>query len=155
MIGSLGAGAAALAANAAVARQEKGKEQAAHAHPHGPEHDQHLATLARCAQVCNETAHHCLMELAKGGPDAKAHAAVHGMAMDCQAFCVLAGTLMARHSPLQGPAHAACAEACARCAEVCEKHADAGAVVKECAEACRACEKACRAMSKDGDHHAH
>ena len=146
MIGSLGIGAATLTARAAVAQQEK----AAH-DPHA--HDEHLAVLARCAKVCNETAHHCLMELAKGGEDAKAHATVHGLTMDCQAFCVLAGTLMARSSPLAGPAHVACAEACARCAEACEKHQDTDAIVKECAEACRACEKACREMAKHGDHH--
>jgi hypothetical protein len=152
MIGSLGAGAATLAAGAAVAQQEgAGKGQAKPAHD-AHAHDEHLATMARCARLCNETAHHCLEALANGGGDAKAHAAVHALTMDCQAFCVLAATLMARHSPLQGPAHAACAEACARCAEACEKHADAGAVVKECAAACRACEKLCREMAGHAGH---
>ena len=58
--------------------------------------------------------------------------------MDCQAFCVLTVTLMARSSPLAAYAHQACAEACRCCAEECEKGQDE--IMKECAKKCRDCE---------------
>ena len=77
------------------------------------------------------------------------HAKAHELAMDCQAFCVLAATLMARSSPLARFAHQACAEACGCCAEECEK--GQGEIMKNCATRCRECEQTCRAMAKAGE----
>ena len=145
MIGGAGlVGLTTLAGNAVARSQESSKD----------DHAAHLRTIAECAQVCNEAAHHCLDELRKGGDNRERHAQAHEMTMDCQAFCVLAGTLMARNSPLAGPAHQACAEACSQCAKACEGMNDP--VMKRCVEACRACEKACRSMAThSGEHHDH
>jgi hypothetical protein len=139
-----GAGLVGLATAGAARAQD-------HAHAAGG-HAEHLRTIAECARICNETAHHCLDELRAGRGDREKHALAHQMTMDCQAFCVLAGTLMARSSPLEAPAHAACAEACRLCAEACEGGDE---VMKACAEACRKCEEACRSMAKghEGHHH--
>lgn len=142
MFGSLGAGVATLAAQAVVGAQQPSTTAR---DPHAPE--AHLDVLARCVKACNATAAHCFQALTSGsGEDAKNHATLYAIATDCQEFCVLAGTLMARNSALVRPAHVACAEACAQCAAACEKHAEMGAVVKECAAACRACETACREL---------
>lgn len=150
MFGSLGAGAAALAAHAAATAAAQ-QPAATARDPHAPE--AHLDTLARCVKACNAAAAHCFQALTSGsGGDAKSHATLYAVATDCQAFCVLTGTLMARNSTLVQPAHVACAEACAQCAALCEKHEQMGAVIKECAAACRACETACREMAA---HHGH
>jgi len=113
------------------------------------EHDEHLRTLGECAKVCNEAAHHCLGELKKESSEHREHhARAHELTMDCQAFCVLTATLMARSSPLSQYAHQACAEACRCCAEECEKGHDE--IMKECAKKCRDCEQMCKSMSKAG-----
>lgn len=144
-MGQLGlAGAAALSFEGlAVAAQD-------HEHHHDGEHQdrvEHLKTIGECAIVCNATAHHCLDQICHGQGDAQKHAKVHELAMDCQAFCVLTATLMARQSPLSPHAHAACAEACHDCAEACDEHLDSE-MVKRCGEACRACERVCREMGQ-------
>lgn len=149
MIGTLGLGTAALA----VAEGAAGAAQ----HEHGEAHDDHLETLAECARVCNEVAHHCLEQVCNAD-DAKvreAHARIHEATMDCQAFCVLTAVLMARHSPMGHHAHAACAEACAQCAKVCEDSGVKSQEVQRCIEICRECEKACRSMTKAMEHHHH
>lgn len=110
------------------------------------EHDGHLKTIGDCAKLCNEASHHCLEELRKGGPHAEHHAKAHQAAMDCQEFCVLAATLMARSSPMAVYAHRACADACRDCAAACE--GQQAAIMKKCVAACLACEKACRTMGK-------
>jgi hypothetical protein len=66
--------------------------------------------------------------------------------MDCQAFCTLTGTLMARHSSIVKPMHQACAEACAACATECEK--GQAEITKDCGQKCRTCEKLCRECCK-------
>ena len=71
------------------------------------------------------------------------------MTMDCQAFCVLTATLMARSSPLARHAHEACADACRDCGAECEK--EQAEIMKECARACRECEETCRRMAKSGE----
>ena len=68
--------------------------------------------------------------------------------MDCQAFCVLTATLVARSSPMARYAHQACADACRDCAAACEGHQDE--IMKECVTACRECEKVCRQEGQEG-----
>jgi len=109
--------------------------------------------MAECAKICNQTAHHCLEAICKNEGDLQSHAEVHKLAMDCQAFCVLSATMMARHSPLAGFAHMANAEACAACAKACEAHKEPDEIVKKCAESCRKCEKVCREASEHAHHH--
>src|SRR3954467_11776853 len=120
LLGILEAGAAGLvAAGGGTARAD-----------HDHEHDEHIKVIGDCAKVCNEAAHHCLGELKKGGPNAEHHVKAHEAVMDCQAFCVLTATLMARSSPMAAYAHAACADACRDCAAACEgQQAD---IMKEC-----------------------
>ena len=66
--------------------------------------------------MCEETFHHCFMEVSKGK---KEHAKSLHLASDCAGFCTLSARLIARHSPLMVHSCAACAEACkATAAEV-------------------------------------
>ena len=134
LLSALGAGAAGLVALGG------GTARADQEHEHG----EHVKTIGECALVCNQAAHHCLSELKKGGPHAELHAKSHEAAMDCQAFCALTATLMARSSPYSKYAHRACADACRDCAMACEGHQDE--IMKECVMACQNCEKSCRQM---------
>lgn len=137
LLGLLGAGVAGLVTVGS------GTARADHEH----EHDEHIKTIGNCAKVCNEAAHHCLTELRKGGGvHTEYHAKAHEAAMDCQAFCVLTATLMARSSPYAKYAHPACADACRDCAAACEGQQDE--IMKECVKACRGCEEVCRRMIK-------
>ena len=110
LLGVLGAGAAGLVALGG------GQARADHEGPH----DDPIKTLGECAKACDEAAHHCLDELRKGGQHAEDHAKAHEAAMDCQAFCVLTATLMARKSPMAKYAHLGAVAACRDCAEACE-----------------------------------
>lgn len=137
----LGAGAAGLmvggAAKADDEKEGKDKEQ----------HHAHMKVMGECAAICNMVSGHCLKELEKGGaahPDL--HAKIACATNDCQAFCVLTVTLMARHSPMAAHAHQACADACRDCAAVCEKSQDEK--IKKCADICRECERLCREACK-------
>ncbi len=120
---------------------------------HEHEHDGHLSIMNQCAKTCNETAHHCMEKIRQKEGNVADHAKVHDFAMDCQAFCNLSATLMARSSELAAVAHAANAEACAKCAEACANSSDQSEQVKACEKSCRECEKVCRAMSKGHEHH--
>src|SRR3954449_9685207 len=135
LLGVLGAGAAGLAGLGG------GEARAGHEGPH----DDPIKTLGECAKVCYEAAQHCLEQLRKEPQHAEHHANAHEAAMDCQAFCVLTATLVARSSPYAKYAHGACADACRDCAAACEGHQDA--IMKQCVKACRECEKVCRSMS--------
>ncbi len=135
LLGVLGAGAAGLIAL-------RGGE--ARAGLEGPR-DDHIKTLGECAKACDEAAQHCLDELRKGGKHAEDHARAHEAAMDCQAFCVLTATLMARKSPMAKYAHQGAVAACGKCAAACEDCRDA--IMKECAQMCRECEEICRRMA--------
>jgi hypothetical protein len=135
LLGILGAGAAGLVA--------MGRGQA-HADHEGPPED-HIKILGECAKICSEAASHCLDELRKGGRHAEHYAKAHEAAMDCQAFCVLAATLMARRSPVAQYAHPGAAAACRNFAVACEGLQDD--VMKECVQACRECEEICRRMA--------
>ena len=135
LLSALGAGAAGLVAlGGGTARADQEHEQG-----------EHVKTIGECALVCNQAAHHCLSELKKGGPHAELHAKSHEAAMDCQAFCALTATLMARSSPYSKYAHRACADACRDCAAACEGQQDE--IMKECVKACRECEQVCRQMA--------
>ena len=131
LLAVLGAGAAGLVAL-------RGGQ--AHAGIEGP-HADHIKTLGECAKICDEAAQHCLDELRKGGKHAEAHAKAHEAVMDCQAFCVLTATLMARKSPMAKYAHQGAVAACRKCAVACEACHDG--IMKECAILCRVCEKIC------------
>jgi len=143
LLGVLGAGAAGLAA---LSHREVRAADEEH-HHRDKIHEDCLKACGECAKSCNETAAHCLEQLAAGSGDRKTHARVHGLTMDCQEFCVLSATLIARDSTLMMYSCDACADACKTCAEACDQH-PASEMVKECAEKCRACERTCRVMVK-------
>ncbi len=148
MLSALGLGAGAVA----LAGQHVRADDPHHDHA---AHKQHLETIGRCALVCNETAAHCLDKIRDNASHPAEHAKIHQMAMDCQEFCVLAVTLMARSSPMATMAHSACADACRACAEVCESSSVKSDQVAACGKSCRECETACREMAKAhaGHHH--
>jgi hypothetical protein len=109
--------------------------------------DEHLRIMGQCIRACNETARHCLDLLSKEDTTHREHhVRAQELTIDCQAFCVLTASLMARNSPLVVYAHQACAEACKTCAEECDKGQDE--IMKQCAEKCRACEALCRRCGK-------
>jgi hypothetical protein len=142
LLTTLGAGAAGLATLTQVA---VGAEPEEHHHHRDKVHEDCMKACGECAKVCNETAAHCLEMLKEGSGDRKIHARVHSLTMDCQEFCVLSATLIARDSELMQNSCEACADACHECAEACDKH-PAAEIVKECAEKCRTCERSCREM---------
>jgi len=145
LLGYFGAGTVGLAT---LARGEaRAADEPKDHHHHDKVHEDCMKACGECAKSCNETAHHCLEELAAGTGDRKAHAKVHSLTMDCQEFCVLSATLIARGSELMQYSCDACADACRSCAEACEKH-PASDMVKACAQACRTCERSCREMVK-------
>lgn len=98
-----------------------------------------------CAKACNMMASHCLEQLSEGRGPIKIHARSASLGFDCEAFCTLSATMMARGSELMTASCGACAEACKSCAQACEKAPD-DAVMKACAKACRDCETSCRDM---------
>jgi hypothetical protein len=143
LLGRIGASAAGLfvASASAVRAQQQEHEHEGH------KPTEHMKILGECIRACNEASHHCLEHLRMGtGEHRDHHAKAHELTMDCQSFCVLAATLMARSSPLAAYAHQACAEACRCCAEECEK--GQGEIMKDCATRCRECEQMCRSMSR-------
>ncbi len=140
LLSVLGAGAAGMAGlSGGVARAD----HETHAH------DEHIKIIGHCIKVCNEASHHCLGELKKGGPHAELHAKAHEATMDCQSFCALTATLMARSSPMAKYAHQACADACHDCAAACE--GQTAEIMTECIKACHDCEQTCRQMASS--HH--
>ena len=151
MLGILGASATGLAAvgTKAVAAPRPDHDDE---HKHSEGQDAHLALMNKCANICNEAAHHCLVQLKTSDSSGEHHAKSHTAAIDCQAFCTLTAALMARHSPMSKYAHAACADACRDCAAACEGHAAADKIMAECVQVCRECEKACRKMVGAHDH---
>jgi len=143
MIGMMGLGAAAFAAV---------EGEALAGHELDERCREHLATIGKCALICNEAAHHCLTQLCEGHGDREQHAKAHEATNDCQAFCVLTAAMMARSSPMAQYAHQACAEACRCCAEACEKSSGQQKIMQDCAKQCRDCERVCREMARDMDH---
>ena len=143
LLGAFGAAAAGMMATGAFAAPAgEGKD---HHHHMDKVHEDCLSACADCAKACNMMAHHCMDKIIDGGPDVKRHAKAHSLAMDCQAFCVLSASMIARGSDLMQYSCESCADACRRCAEECEKPGG-DAVMKSCGEKCRACEKTCDEM---------
>jgi hypothetical protein len=126
-----------------VALLGSGEARAQEPHHHDKMHGDCLKACSECANVCNETFHHCFEKVKDGH---KQHYRAAGLAIDCQEFCRTSAELMARESELIATACLACAEACKKCAEQCAKHDDDQ--MKECVKACQACEKTCREMAK-------
>jgi len=110
-------------------------------------HEACLKHCGTCAAACNMLAHHCMDQICDKVGDVKWHAKIHSLADDCQAFCVLSATMIARGSNLMEYSCGACAEACEECAEACEKAPD-DPMHKETAAKLRACETSCREMVK-------
>jgi hypothetical protein len=142
----LGAGAASLVA------MSQGTAMAQHeGHTHRDKaHEDCLKACEACERSCNETFHHCYMQVAAGK---KEHARALHLVADCAKFCDLSADLIANQSPLMVHACAACAEACKACAAECAKF-DLPEM-KACAKACRECEQTCRAMVKAMGGHEH
>ena len=144
MIGAMGLGAAALTVTGTSARAAEGDDSM----------KDHIKVMGECAMMCNATAHHCLEAICKNEGDAEKHARVHELAMDCQEFCVLSATLMARHSPLAKYAHEANAQACKDLADACEQHKGSD-LVKKTGEQARKCAEVCRQAAHHGHGHGH
>jgi hypothetical protein len=142
VFGTAAAGLVATGAFAAPAGDEKG-----HHHHLDKTHEDCLKACGECAKACNMTAHHCMDKVIEGDGPLKRHAQAHLLATDCQAFCVLSATMIARSSDLMQFACESCAEACRCCAEECEK-AQNDLTMKDCAAKCRECERSCREMVK-------
>ena len=134
LLGVLGATAAGLVAVTG------GQANAAQGHQ-GKAHEDSLKACGDCAKMCDETFHHCYVQVAEGKRD---HAKPLHFTSDCAAFCGLASCMIARHSPLMSYSCHACADACKACAAECDKHDSPE--MKACAKSCRVCETACREM---------
>ncbi len=135
VLGLLGAGATSLAAFGVGG---------AHAAETAERDNPHVACLKECkacATECAEMCHHCIEQLATGK---KEYAKALQLIADCEAFCALSASMIARMSPLMAYSCGACADACRDCAKECDQVGSAP--MKECAERCRACEKTCRDM---------
>jgi len=143
LLAAFGASAAGLLATGALAAAP-GDEHEGHHHHMDKTHDDCLKACSDCAKECNMMAHHCLDKILEGGAAVPQHARAHSLAMDCQEFCTLSATMIARQSTLMRFSCESCAEACRCCAEECEKSSDSA--MKACAAECRECEKSCRAM---------
>ncbi len=106
-------------------------------------HAKCLKSCQECATACGEMFHHAVEQVAAGR---KEYAKALQLMADCEAFCKLSASMIARTSPLMAYSSQACADACRDCARECDQIASAA--MKECAERCRACEKSCRDMVK-------
>ena len=101
-------------------------------------HEDCLKACSDCAKTCDETFHHCYMQVAEGKRD---HARPLHYLSDCAGFCGLSACMIARHSPLMVDSCASCAEACRKTASVVEKFDSAE--MKRAVAALHACEKSC------------
>src|SRR4051794_19801977 len=95
----LGVFGAAVGVASLVGLEARAADEQAHHHM-DKDHEDCLKACGQCAVACNMTAHHCLDKLAEGQGTAKIHARAHSLTMDCQAFCVLSATMIARSSEL-------------------------------------------------------
>lgn len=147
LLGAIGAGAAGMAAMSAV--NASAQEQGA-AHRRDKVHEDCLKACSDCAKMCDETFHHCYMQVAEGKKD---HAKPLHLVSDCAGFCSLSACMIAKHSPLMAHSCAACAEACKDTAAVVEKFDSPE--MKAAAKSLRTCEASCREMVKAMGGHAH
>jgi hypothetical protein len=140
MLGAIGAGTAGLAALAAatpvLAQQEKERP-----HHYDKVHEDCLKACTDCARTCNETFHHCYMQVAEGKRD---HAKPLHLVSDCVGFCSLSASLIAKHSPLMAYSCNSCAEACQVTAAEVERFETPE--MQAAAKALRTCERSCREM---------
>jgi len=148
MLGALGAGAAGLAAISTARAQ--GPHDSEAAHHHDKMHEACLKACSDCARICDETFHHCYLQVAQGK---KEHAKSLHLVSDCAGFCSLSACMIAKHSPLMVHSCASCAEACkATAAEVGKFDS---AEMKAAAKTLLACETSCREMVKAMGGHEH
>src|SRR4051794_12478468 len=98
LLGAFGAAAAGMFATRAFAAPAG--EEHDHHHHMDKIHEECLKHCGGCALACNMLAHHCMDQICEGAGDVKKHARVHSLADDCQAFCVLSATMIARRSNL-------------------------------------------------------
>ncbi len=150
LLGALGAGAAGLAVASAASAAPQGPATGA-AHRRDKMHEDCLKACSDCAKTCDETFHHCYVQVAEGKRD---HAKSLHLLSDCAGFCSLAACMIAKHSPLMTYSCGSCADACRVTAAEVEKFD--GPEMKAAAKSLRACETSCREMVKamgGHDHH--
>lgn len=104
-------------------------------------HEVCLKACSDCAESCDDTFYQCFLEVGEGKSN---FAKALQLTSDCAAFCGLASSMIAKHSPLAIFSCHACAEACKACSAECDKF-DAPEM-KACVKACRYCEKTCGEM---------
>ena len=145
LLGVLGASAVGLASVAGREARAQGE-----GHTHDKVHEDCLKACTDCANVCDETFHHCYLEVSKGKTE---HAKSLHLVSDCAGFCSLSACLIAKHSPLMVHSCAACAEACkATAAEVGKFDSPE---MKAATKSLLACEKSCREMVAHMGKHQH
>lgn len=150
MFGVLGAGAIGLAA---TTKREVRAEQAHEDHSsHDRVHEECLKACSDCAKMCDETFHHCYLQVAQGK---KEHAKSLHLVSDCAGFCALSACMIAKHSPLMIHSCEACAEACEETAAEVGKFDSKE--MQAAAKTLLACEKSCREMvaRMSSEHHHH
>lgn len=98
-----------------------------------------MAACRACAAACEHCAASCLRE-----EDVRSMVRCIRLDLDCEQACLVAASLMARHSPFSKDFCRLCAEVCDACAEECAQHAMEHC--QRCAQACRDCAQACRHM---------
>lgn len=131
-----------------TARPSSGKPAAAagaSGHQHG--HDGQVmrdcaAECAKCQEICDSCAAHCLKMLGEGK---KAHAETLQTCLDCAEICAAADRVVARSGPFSNIICRACADACLHCAEACERFPD-DQHMADCARECRKCASVCQQM---------
>lgn len=138
LLGVLGAGAAGLIA---VAGGEARADADADKGTMDKVHENCLKACIDCAKNCDDTFYQCYLEVAQGKSN---FAKALQLTSDCSAFCGLASSMIAKHSPLVTSSCHACAEACKACSAECDKFDSP--VMKACVKACRYCEKTCEEM---------
>ncbi len=149
LLGTLGTGAAGLAAISALSTTSLAAQQGT-AHRRDKTHEDCLKACSDCAKECDETFHHCYLQVAEGKRD---HAKALHLLSDCAGFCSLSACMIAKHSPLMAYSCGACASACATTATEVEKFDSPE--MKAAAKELRACEKSCHDMVKAMGGHEH
>jgi hypothetical protein len=147
MLGMLGAGALGLSALSANADDEKCDTSCCEL---DKVHEDCLKMCAKCAKVCDQTFHHCYLELSRGK---KEHAKALHLVSDCAGFCGLSACMIAKHSPLMAYSCTACAEACKATAAEVEKFDSE--TMKAAAKKLHDCEQSCREMVASMKGHDH
>lgn len=101
-----------------------------------------IQSCFECAQTCTACADACLSEdmVAELTKCIRTN-------LDCADLCVVAGSILSRHTgddpEINRAVLEACRTACRACAEECGRHSSMHEHCRLCAEACRRCEQAC------------